>query len=115
MIRRPPRSTPSDTPFPYATLCRSTPKKRQACKNGYAGEKQNKQREKYDDNNHSISAFGSTAAGLPASVRQRISVATRPSNTPPNGRNSCSVPTGRSEERRVGKECARKCGPWWSA
>src|SRR3546814_12853557 len=108
MIRRPPRSTPSDTPFPYATLCRSTPKKRQACKNGYAGEKQDKQREKYDDNNHSISAFGSTAAGLPASVRQSISVATRPSNTPPNGRNSSS------EERRVGKECVSTCRSGWS-
>src|SRR3546814_11930831 len=100
MIRRPPRSTRTDTLFPYTTLCRS------------AGHSQS-------IGSCAWSACRGTTSRTPLSARAQIRML-RLSNlaglaAPPPGREDTWPPLGlvtalvalwrRSEERRVGEEC----------
>src|SRR3546814_12369154 len=103
MIRRPPRSTRTDTLFPYTTLFRSCPHP-PACAD-------------------SICRSRRTA---PPTVRHRGS----PAAPPKRGAGALFHPFrqlgrdfvgrafvgvgGRSEERRVGKECVSTCRSRWS-
>src|SRR3546814_12061640 len=106
MIRRPPRSTRTDTLFPYTTLFRSKAMKR----------------------------FYTEAAAVPQDEGFGIALDGRPVRTP--GRALLTAPTlalaeriarewaeqgekiepraMRSEERRVGKECVSTCRYRWS-
>src|SRR3546814_18308873 len=117
MIRRPPRSTRTDTPFPYTTLFRSADTPEEAVLHHL------------DQNLHAMSQRGKriprwlppeTFTGkLPLAVDAvlipRIAKRLRPVLLPagmlPINHNLVVV---RSEERRVGKECVSTCRSRWS-
>src|SRR3546814_21090180 len=94
MIRRPPRSTRTDTLFPYTTLFRSV-RCRRSCRL---------------HRRHEYAAARLGAGGEPADPHHR------------RGGGACSPGGGkfrprrvlRSEERRVGKECVSTCRSRWS-
>src|SRR3546814_17482136 len=113
MIRRPPRSTRTDTLFPYTTLFRSLPAPRPS------------------DAEHFANAFHAVDQGLASDSSALVTIATD------NGladmvRGSAALRLGnvpdrkamqeigsllhdkRSEERRVGKECVSKFSSRWS-
>src|SRR3546814_12028080 len=102
MIRRPPRSTRTDTLFPYTTLFRSAADERK------------------------FSAFHSTAKIVPLNDRAFLaasglstgkwSPARRHHSAHSKGEclSGCFVNRARSEERRVGKECVSTCRSRWS-
>src|SRR3546814_20563442 len=99
MIRRPPRSTRTDTLFPYTTLFRSGLV--------YRGDfdRHHLQASVRNDN---ISGYGNQATGglaydLDLDDRWRVGVA---GNT--------GFLAHRSEERRVGQECDSSCRSRWS-
>src|SRR3546814_11438411 len=95
MIRRPPRSTRTDTLFPYTTLVRSCTRQPWTVR-------------------------------APRSVRRNTTVKSmpRPFGQPPHRKpkqvesampaSRLSKRRGRSEERRVGKECVSTCRSRWS-
>src|SRR3546814_16723420 len=100
MIRRPPRSTRTDTLFPYTTLFRSTRKGRKNRCRGYRY---------WFVPTTQITVTGGDArqlfvklAGMIfpclANVEQHLD----------------DLPLDRSEERRVGKECVSTCRSRWS-
>src|SRR3546814_14987498 len=105
MIRRPPKSTRTDTLFPYTTLFRSLPEN---CQKGVS----------------------SGAAGVPFAViaetpqdrcrdHAQCAPAAPPDRLPCSRRSprrwECrSRCARRSEERRVGKECVSTCRSRWS-
>src|SRR3546814_14480046 len=102
MIRRPPRSTRTDTLFPYTTLFRSGFPKCAAL--GFpAGQRPR--------NSGPVPAKGA----MYCLRRQADGLLVR---SPPEGhRTAISVQylfPGRSEERRVGKECVSTCRSRWS-
>src|SRR3546814_13169913 len=84
MLRRPPRSTRTDTLFPYTTLFRSALSVRTGVDDAAAGDARHRRADR---------------AGRPADGR--------------DGRPALR-PAGRSEERRVGKECVSTCRSRWS-
>src|SRR3546814_12636059 len=95
MIRRPPRSTRTDTLFPYTTLFRS------AYKGGIIA----------PGINLSLDALVAAATKLP-----KIAIAP-PENRSVIGRTTeaqMHIGVFRSEERRVGKECVSTCRSRWS-
>src|SRR3546814_15343621 len=103
MIRRPPRSTRTDTLFPYTTLFRS-PSVFLAANNA-----------PYDTLGQLIAAakakpgtiaFGGPGIGLPSHIAFEMFAHT-------TGIKMIHVPYS-SEERRVGKECVRTCRSRWS-
>src|SRR3546814_12855166 len=101
MIRRPPRSTRTDTLFPYTTLFRSPSRLRQRV----AAEAARIMRES-----------GITDA---ASARQRAATrlaASAPHDLPELDEIHAVLHSEqrRSEERRVGKECVSTCRSRWS-
>src|SRR3546814_14409818 len=124
MIRRPPRSTRTDTLFPYTTLFRSLCH-HQGCgpelhwrPSSVAGRE--------EDPGHCV-APGPVWTPLILSTMPPEAVKEFGQNTPlgrpaqPKGLDqpmSCSPPTRRvmprSEERRVGKECVSTCRSRWS-
>src|SRR3546814_19735558 len=89
MIRRPPRSTRTDTLFPYTTLFRSED---DGCGEGDGGE---------EGLRAPIVARGDPPPVLEAAEHDLDEVA-------------AFVAVLRSEERRVGKECVRTCRSRWS-
>src|SRR3546814_10992706 len=95
MIRRPPRSTRTDTPFPYTTLFRS------------GGLKESRRRlpEEFSLDAAGIFERRDEATGIQAQpvIVLEISV----------GGEGIERRT-RSEERRVGKECVSTCRSRWS-
>src|SRR3546814_15191317 len=93
MLRRPPRSTRTDTLFPYTTLFRSAPLPGQAAAYPGAG-----QRAAGGLLRPAVGGRGDATAGGEAGRRQR--------RTPLNAR--------RTEERRVGEEWVRPCRSRWS-
>src|SRR3546814_18807541 len=106
MIRRPPRSTRTDTLFPYTTLFRST------------GPHGKRRRFPF----FRIVAFARVEPVLDASGNEvRITQLPPPGDRrggqalldvqPLGGRRFCGC---RSEERRVGKECVSTCRSRWS-
>src|SRR3546814_13816716 len=97
MIRRPPRSTRTDSLFPYTTLFRS----RHAPAHATA-----RRRGRHLSVRALIDPAG--AEGRAWSFQQ---LACRIGRTPDL---LIGFTSGRSEERRVGKECVSTCRSWWS-
>src|SRR3546814_18774884 len=108
MIRRPPRSTRTDTLFPYTTLFRS---------GNFLPVVQ-----KADPMKNNIKALRQTRGITQAELALRTGVGIPQVSKWENGR--VDIPAsrlteianvlGRSEERRVGKECVRTCSSRWS-
>src|SRR3546814_18102295 len=99
MIRRPPRSTRTDTLFPYTTLCRPVQPQRHSCE-----DQQDRQR-----------------AGWQAPLAPKC-VEAEARGRQPKGQRQVERAEAqqirrlvvRSEERRVGKECVSTCrSRWW--
>src|SRR3546814_13349398 len=103
MIRRPPRSTRTDTLFPYTTLCRAAI----ACAT---------------QQRHQARDIGVEAAGvlrnLDAGVERFARAIAGALHQPRHGVEGdvlgLPVPLRRSEERRVGKEGVSTCRSRWS-
>src|SRR3546814_15520903 len=102
MIRRPPRSTRTDTLFPYTTLFRSV-----AADAGDAGARACRVQ---------ADALRRESAGLRGCGDEAEAVSGRHPRRPPallRGRAHRRAEE-RSEERRVGKECVSTCSTRWS-
>src|SRR3546814_15983718 len=94
MIRRPPRSTRTDTLFPYTTLFRS---------------------EKYEQYTLCISArVPHRRTRLCEGIVRRFSVRRLPKHRQQRSPAGSCPASRRSEERRVGKECVSPCRSRWS-
>src|SRR3546814_13073333 len=109
MIRRPPRSTRTDTLFPYTTLFRSFSANNQegvGNRQAASGGRCTIAPGKYFDGTGRIEARQDRrlvhARGNAAPLRAADSSGLGP----PQGTED---PQGRAEERRVGKECVRTC------
>src|SRR3546814_16620148 len=111
MIRRPPRSTRTDTLFPYTTLVRSL--------DGHA--------QPFGADHVDMRWRAPQQCDIGASPGQHSGIeraeSTRTDNRNPHGRaylfyvidHSCTInEVHRSEERRVGKECVSTCRSRWS-
>src|SRR3546814_18509802 len=98
MIRRPPRSTRTDTLFPYTTLFRSGIWQIRRALCPFVAERL------------AHRCIGLLEQGQIAGVlRETIGVGKETSFRMPAG-----LPDRRSEERRVGKECVSTCRSRWS-
>src|SRR3546814_20978969 len=97
MIRRPPRSTPTDTLFPYTTLFRSPEGQSGGGLPRFRGAATRRE-----------AAWGVKSRGRQGRGRCVRAEPARPRPTPE--RRQCS-----SEERRVGKECVSTGRSRWSA
>src|SRR3546814_15812442 len=103
MIRRPPRSTRTDTLFPYTTLFRSPPQDRQRI---------DLRRREHADHLHRSAARGGgdrpAERSRPADLDHHVDAAStgQPAHL--------ARPIRSSEERRVWKECVTTCRSWWS-
>src|SRR3546814_13694369 len=117
MIRRPPRSTRTDTLFPYTTLFRSplteTDLATSLYESGLKLKSEGKDAEAFDrfrsaaDRGHAGAAYElGEAYGAGRGVDQDTAAGARRTNT--------AAERGRSEERREGKECVRTCRSRWS-
>src|SRR3546814_14405145 len=118
MIRRPPRSTRTDTLFPYTTLFRSRGKR--------AASFIEEQRLRAE----ALAALGATtrdhraatlgrhtgAEAVRAGTAQLLRLISALGHESPDGckYKKGAACTGRSEERRVGKECVSTCRSRWS-
>src|SRR3546814_14737093 len=97
MIRRPPRSTRTDTLFPYTTLFRSL----------------------RDQGNRAVRlSVGNQFLGTRAPAAARLTLSEYPpsyyaASAEPFARHA-ALAGERSEERRVGKECVSTCRSRWS-
>src|SRR3546814_18641898 len=107
MIRRPPRSTRSDTLFPYTTLFRSRLPRAEA-RRGAAANIGRWKAVIVDD------AVRSGARRGGDQRRERDHIALRVAELKPPDCIGLGPRVGRSEERRVGKECVRTCISRWS-
>src|SRR3546814_11758672 len=113
MRRRPPRSTRTDTLFPYTALFRSA-----AAVGGQAHVVGQQSGERFDRTGGDCGAEGGEQLSLPrgrggvADLRL-LDVATRARHQLP-ARRLLQVEGARSEERRVGTECVRTCRLRWS-
>src|SRR3546814_15821172 len=113
MIRRPPRSTRTDTLFPYTTLCRS---------NIHQEGDHNAAEVTQDDNGVGYVDARQTGDLNVANITQGgvgHNIVYLTQNGINNRANSVQSAdgvafNGRSEERRVGKECVSTCRSWWS-
>src|SRR3546814_13369127 len=127
MIRRPPRSTRTDTLFPYTTLFRSDDLDAGPVRRGgghareevrQRGYRHPQRRQRGGNQGHGATEraeqsveFPDAAAGEHAEQRRigRYGVALAASGAVPEGQ----VDRRRSEERRVGKECVSTCRSRW--
>src|SRR3546814_15055209 len=128
MIRRPPRSTRTDTLFPYTTLFRSVRHKELPCgwKSLGAAEARHRVTEPlckalWNDEGHGV-----TIVRQPTRAGVRDAAAKVAQILPPSplfihefghelsGVRIAFTAECRSEERRVGKECVRTCRSRWS-
>src|SRR3546814_19786856 len=115
MIRRPPRSTRTDTLFPYTTLIRSS------TAHGYGGVDAwllgRRALRAHVDGAHRgcahVHAPRSRAYGHAYGARSSAAKCLPPSTHRQRARARLPV-RPRSEERRVGKECVRTCRSRWS-
>src|SRR3546814_13428580 len=99
MIRRPPRSTRTDTLFPYTTLFRSGG----SLDRGGIGHV-----ERLDIARADRVASGGERVWIDVPQRDRAAFGDDPL------RDGLAAARGRSEERRVGKECVSTCRSRWS-
>src|SRR3546814_11495931 len=115
MIRRPPRSTRTDTLFPYTTLFRSITRPS-------VGSLLRRGGERHDETTHSRAMQGGRGRarnlhdhqiGLASSRNESDcgSLAVTGGNILPG---HIMATDDRSDERRVGKECGSKCRSRWS-
>src|SRR3546814_21123955 len=117
MIRRPPRSTRTDTLFPYTTLCRSVQPQRHSCE-----DQQDRQRAGWQAPLAPKCVEAEARGRQPKGQRQverdeaqqiRRLVVSRKDEEGKAERCS-SLRAHRSEERRVGKACVSTCRYRWS-
>src|SRR3546814_12030585 len=105
MIRRPPRSTRTDTLFPYTTLFRSRDK---AATSRWWGELRAE----------AAAAFGRSSRVRTRTAYRRSVRFRRDDHLRLLGNRDAAreipAPRNRSEERRVGKECVSTCRSRWS-
>src|SRR3546814_15414135 len=111
MIRRPPRSTRTDTLFPYTTLFRSVnhdPLVRALNRNLCHPMRQKCSKALMDTKsvNRFERRFPLSGKGPFRTKYRRDIVEPLPGQM--------AQTDGRSEERRVGKECVSTCSSWWS-
>src|SRR3546814_13932288 len=99
MIRRPPRSTRTDTLFPYTTLFRST--QHHGLRGLQPAHPMRRERELMIAVVRMGRLFLTENAPHGASVSPKVKPAR-------------FIPVARSEERRVGKECVSTCRSRWS-
>src|SRR3546814_18534974 len=110
MIRRPPRSTRTDTLFPYTTLFRSDLMDFDFRDIGVSATAMKISRKRLVALDHS--KFASEAMVRVAHLRDVDMVFT--DAAPPARLARMMRDHGRSEERRVGKECVSTCRSRWS-
>src|SRR3546814_20525154 len=104
MLRRPPRSTRTDTLCPYTTLCRSSERSLTFTKNSPGL--------KFGTFVvvNLVPRLGAATPGF------TLPVSLHPYSVPHSNSDESSVTSisaGRSEERRVGKECVSTCRTRW--
>src|SRR3546814_20767660 len=104
MIRRPPRSTRTDTLFPYTTLFRSTGEGGALIRTGSGAV----MREHSDVQQRGTMREGPSARGRSRKGHLQEDTAQ------PNRHTTHNHPPPRSEERRVGKECVSTSRSRWS-
>src|SRR3546814_19881842 len=108
MIRRPPRSTRTDTLFPYTTLFRSL--RRAPTETAFRCDAETLERF-----SSTIGAAERSVHAIPRMHESQVDgcpiTTLEPGSRPEITR---VVPVDRSEERRVGKECGRTCRSRWS-
>src|SRR3546814_16050347 len=100
MIRRPPRSTRTDTLFPYTTLFRSVVGAAERLDGAHLRDR--------EGGRGAVPRAGEGGGGGPVHHRRLQLRRRRPEHGP--GLRA----TERSEERRVGKECVSTCRSRWS-
>src|SRR3546814_19762670 len=101
MIRRPPRSTRTDTLFPYTTLFRSDPPSSP------------KRREIHSLARPMDQVRPTPTAMPPKATHRKLSAASASEKVPVRAA-AMAKRRHRSEERRVGKECVSTCRSRWS-
>src|SRR3546814_15372346 len=120
MIRRPPRSTRTDTLFPYTTLFRSS-----GCWERSGRSLRRRDRPSSSSRRTCRSAIDRGDSphiqGSSAPARRRVATAWHRTRRRgprllgrPAARDSGALRGSRSEERRVGKECVSTCRSRWS-
>src|SRR3546814_13009376 len=113
MIRRPPRSTRTDTLFPYTTLFRSVPHGLPAIVWGHRRPVLSPRRQERQEINQRL---GGGVCGSRRYRQQHICgavVLVLPFALLAAWRASHQPTVNRSEERRVGKECVSTCRSRW--
>src|SRR3546814_12149491 len=108
MIRRPPRSTRTDTLFPYTTLFRSADRLHLQVDGCVAGENQGDRARPRVDGEQVEDLV--VVAGLHAAVAHPAHLVEAEAAVYPLERGNVA----RSERRRVGKECVSTCRSRWS-
>src|SRR3546814_17122382 len=111
MIRRPPRSTRTDTLFPYTTLFRSLAQGIRLDEVGV--DQKNAQILLGGDRHREIDGRGCLAFRRQSAGHQN-GVAERVPDIPALAQHHALDQAERSEERRVGKECVSTCRSRWS-
>src|SRR3546814_20850797 len=108
MIRRPPRSTRTDTLFPYTTLFRSLPGVRSPTREDSVQSDGIRPRW--------LAPAGFFMSNVPENLNYygRLLILFAASTTVLADMIFLQTRTERSEERRVGKECVRTCRSRWS-
>src|SRR3546814_14036796 len=106
MIRRPPRSTRTDTLFPYTTLFRSRPGRHAGAGGRIGADAQEQQLGQAP-----LRSFQTALAALWPLDRLGFTPSKLFSSAP---QKRAETGSGRSEERRVGKECVSTCRSRWS-
>src|SRR3546814_18353311 len=108
MIRRPPRSTRTDTLFPYTTLFRSERIERRCSRERDRGRKRTYQRTDLIARIGTRCVDGKPVGNItPRRQRQVLALVADTQREP-------VTEDERSEERRVGKECVSTCRSRWS-
>src|SRR3546814_12780566 len=102
MIRRPPRSTRTDTLFPYTTLFRSEIRHEARCSTSHPCPR----------GSHSLGS-GERCERREAASVQRSAKATCQTLWDRSPVDPAAKRYLRSEERRVWKECVSTCRSWW--
>src|SRR3546814_12131281 len=128
MIRRPPRSTRTDTLFPYTTLFRSVPVLKKRRKDGWSPDKQRAFIEALADSGSVATAAQSVGMSESSAYRLRRAPGAEAFDRAWGAAIDAAAKKlldaaferalvgtdGRSEERRVGKECVSTCrSRWW--
>src|SRR3546814_20455462 len=120
MIRSPPCSTLTDTPFPYTTLFRSGEDAGDADAEQHRAERQVvAERKPLREQFHHLPSPPAAAAGVGASGVGRLASIFTMRKRSPARTLACALGTwclvpSRSEERRVGQGCVSTCRSRWS-